>query len=168
MQSAIGCAGIQETTAELALADWLTEEFLIAPEPAPPRLRRRTGLRVAMSAVLALLIGLLAGLGTAWALRGGADPSAAPRASAASAAPESSGVSLTPSPTSRDVLGILTAVGARSIRVSSGSITATYQVNSATRITRGTVVVRLQTLKVGEQVTVRLAFADSTSAALSA
>jgi hypothetical protein len=158
MQSTIGSTGIQETTTELALADWLTEEFPVTPEPAfrgPPR---RPRLQAGLLVVLVLIIGLLAGLGSAWALRGAADPSAAPRTN----------VSQTPSPTSYDVIGILKAVGPHSVRVSSGGTTATYQVTSATRITRGTVVVRLQTLKVGEQVTVRLGLADPTSSTLSA
>jgi hypothetical protein len=54
------------------------------------------------------------------------------------------------------------------VRVSSGSITGTYLVTPATRITRGNTVVSLRTLKVGEQVNVRFAFADSTSTALTA
>ena len=165
MQSTIGDAGIKETTAELALADWLTEEFPVVPKPPPPR--RRTAPRFALMAVVMLLIGLLAGLATAW-VRGAADSSAAPQTGAASAAPASSGAALAPSLSSHDVIGTVTAVGTRSISVRSGSIISTYQVTAATRITRGTSVVRLQTLKVGEQVTIRLGFADSTSTVLTA
>jgi hypothetical protein len=156
------------STAELSLADQPTEEFAVpAPHPAPGRVRRRR-VPVSVLAVLMLLIGLAAGIGAALAVRGAADSTAAPRAGGSPSAAASSSVASEPSPTSHDVIGILTAVGSRSIGVSSGSITGTYQVTSATRITRGSVVVRLQTLKVGEQVTVRLGFADSTSAALTA
>ncbi|HEX4431732.1 MAG TPA: hypothetical protein VHZ96_20855 [Frankiaceae bacterium] len=144
--------------AELSWADWPTEEFAVPFRQPLPRRRRRVP--VAVLATLMLLIGLAAGLGAALAVRGAADPSAAPRAGASpKAAP-------TPSPTSYDVSGTLTAVEATSISVSTGSVTATYRVTSATRITRSAVVIRLQTLKVGEQVTVRLGFANSTSRVL--
>lgn len=153
----VDSAAVEVSTAELPLADWPTEEFAV-PFAHPAVLRRRRRVPVAVLAILMLLVGLVAGLGAALAIRGAADSPAAPR----------TGVSSEPSPTSHDVVGILTAVGATSISVSSGSITSTYQVTPATRITRGTAVVRLQTLRIGEQVTVRLGFADSTSAKLTA
>lgn len=164
-------AGTQESTAELSLADRPTEELTapLRPAPAPGRQHPRKRVLVSVLAVLMLLVGLAAGVGAALAFRGVADPSATPRGGGSpSASRQQAAVAGEPSPTSHDVIGILTAVGPRSVRVSSGSITGTYLVTTSTRITRGRTVIALNQLKVGEQVTVGLAFADSTSTALTA
>lgn len=160
MKSASGYAD-PESTAELSWADRPTEELAVAPpRPVAPARPRRRRVPIGVLAILMLVVGLAAGVGAMLAFRGVADSSAAPR--------DSPGAASEPSPTSHVVIGILTAVSSRSVRVSSGSITGTYLVTPATRITRGNTVVSLRTLKVGEQVNVRFAFADSTSTALTA
>ena len=97
MDNTIGCGGIQEATAELAIADWLTEELPVAAaRPGPPLLRCRSRLWVAAPALLMLVIGLVAGIALALNARGAAHTSAAPRvttdpspSSAAAATPAS-------------------------------------------------------------------------------
>jgi hypothetical protein len=89
--TSVSFKGTQESTAELALADWLTEEFrLPAPSAAPFTPRRRRRVPAGLLAGLMLIVGVLAGFGATWAWRGSAASSGSPSGSSVGA-PNSGG-----------------------------------------------------------------------------